>query len=257
MKNKLVCQWKQVCRNCSYLVTADSKHECNKTFCTNCNKKQPSGHFCYVAPLTASKLSDKYMYVFFDTECTQDLARDDGSFGHIPNLLCAQQMCSKCQAMDDMEFDCDQCGKRTHVFWEDSVGKFIDYLRLSRPFADKIYVISHNSRRYDAQFLLRRFLELKWKPDLVMDGTKILSMTEHLKFLDSLNFLPMSLKSMPKSFDLTCKKGYYPHFFNTAKNLNYEGPYPEPKFYGADYMSGDGRAQFSGMVWWAKKQNFP
>ena len=160
------------------------------------------------------------MYVFFDTECTQDLARDDGSFGHIPNLLCAQQMCSKCQAMDDMEFDCDQCGKRTHVFWEDSVGKFIDYLRLSRPFADKIYVISHNSRRYDAQFLLRRFLELKWKPDLVMDGTKILSMTEHLKFLDSLNFLPMSLKSMPKSFDLTCKKGYYPNFFNTAKNLD-------------------------------------
>ena len=45
---------------------------------------------------------------------------------------------------------------------------------------------------------------------------------------------------MPKSFDLTCKKGYYPHFFNTAKNLEYVGPYPEPVFYGA----GDERAQF-------------
>ena len=212
VKSKLVCQWRQVCRNCSYLATGYSKHECNKTFCTNCNKKQPSGHFFYVTPLTDSKLSDKYMYVIFDTECTQYLARDDGSFGHIPNLICAQQMCSKCQAMDDMEIDCDQCGKCTHVFWEDPVGKFIDYLRLSRPFADKIYVISHNSRGYDAQFLLRRFLELKWKPDLVMDGTKILSMTlGHLKFLDSLNFLPMSLKSISKSFDLTCKKGYYPN----------------------------------------------
>jgi hypothetical protein len=41
------------------------------------------------------------------------------------------------------------------------VGKFVDYLRLSRPFADKIYVILHNSRGYDAQFLLRRFLELR------------------------------------------------------------------------------------------------
>ena len=62
----------------------------------------------------------------------------------------------------------------------------------------KIYVISHNSRGYDAQILLRRFLELRWKPELIMDGTKILSMTvEHLQFLDSLNFLPMSLKSMP------------------------------------------------------------
>jgi hypothetical protein len=46
----------------------------------------------------------------------------------------------------------------------------------------------------------------------------------------------MSLKSMPKPFDLTCKKGYYPHFFNTAKNLDYVGPYPEPVFYGADYV---------------------
>jgi hypothetical protein len=109
------------------------------------------------APLTSSKLSNKNMYVFFDTECTQDLARNDGSFGHIPNLICTQQMCSKCQAVDDMGIDCDQYGKRTHVFWEDPVGKFIDYLRLSRPFADKIYAISYNSRGYEEQFLLRRF----------------------------------------------------------------------------------------------------
>ena len=49
---------------------------------------------------------------------------------------------------------------------------------------------------------------------------------------------------MHKSFDLTCKKGYDPHVFNTAENLDYVGPYPEPKFYAADYMSGDERAQF-------------
>jgi len=50
---------------------------------------------------------------------------------------------------------------------------------------------------------------------------------------------------MPKSFDLTCKKGYYPHFFNTAKNLDYVSSHPERKFYGADFMSGDERARFS------------
>ena len=60
VKGKLVCQWRQVCRNCSYLVTCDSKHECFKKFCTFCNKKQPSGHLCYVAPLKPSKLSNKY-----------------------------------------------------------------------------------------------------------------------------------------------------------------------------------------------------
>ena len=40
------------------------------------------------------------------------------------------------------------------------------------------------------------------------------------------------------------KKVYYPHFFNTANNLEYVGPYPESKFYGAGYMSGDDSAIF-------------
>ena len=53
------------------------------------------------------------------------------------------------------------------------------------------------------QFLLRRFLELRWEPKLIVDGSKIVSMVvEHFHFLDSLNYLPLSLKSMPKSFDL-------------------------------------------------------
>ena len=30
-----------------------------------------------------------------------------------------------------------------------------------------------------------------------------------------------------------------PHLFNTAKNLDYVGPHSEPKYYGADFMSGD------------------
>ena len=62
---------------------------------------------------------------------------------------------------------------------------------------------------------------------------------ENLHFLNNPNFLPMSLKMMPKSFDLTRNKGYYTQFFNMAENLDYVGPYPEPKFYGANYVSGD------------------
>jgi len=99
-------------------------------------------------------------------------------------------MCSKCEAVDDLSVDSKQCGKRTHVFLaEDPVGQFIDYLQRSRPFADKIYIISHNSRVYDAQYLLRRFLELGRTPQLIIDGTKILiTIVENLHFLDSLNF---------------------------------------------------------------------
>jgi len=68
---------------------------------------------------------------------------------------------------------------------------------------------------------------------------------ENLHFFDSFNFMHMS-KNMLKSFDLTCKNGYYAHFFNTAYNLDYVGPYPELKLYGLDYMSDDERVQFSG-----------
>jgi len=30
VKGELVCLWRQICRNCSYLVTSDSKYECSK-----------------------------------------------------------------------------------------------------------------------------------------------------------------------------------------------------------------------------------
>ena len=66
-----------------------------------------------------------------------------------------------------------------------------------------------------------------------MDGTKVLSLVfENLNFFDSLNFLPMSLKGMPKSFEITCKKRYYTQVYNTAEKFVYEGRYPKPKFYG-------------------------
>jgi hypothetical protein len=101
-KGSLVCQWKQICRKCNFSVTGDSRHECGKKVCTYCNKKQPLGHYCYVALLLPTKLSNKYLYVFFDTECTQDVEKLDGAFLHTPNLICAQQMCSVCQDEDDM-----------------------------------------------------------------------------------------------------------------------------------------------------------
>ena len=58
-----------------------------------------------MAQLKPSKLSNKYFYVFFNTECTEDLEKCDGTFQHVPNLICAQQICSKSQAVDDVNFD--------------------------------------------------------------------------------------------------------------------------------------------------------
>jgi hypothetical protein len=51
--------------------------------------------------------ADKPVYVYFlCSECTQDIQKHDVSLEHIPNLICAQQMCSKGEAVDDLSVDC-------------------------------------------------------------------------------------------------------------------------------------------------------
>ena len=72
-----------------------------------------------MAALKPRKLTDRVLYVFFDTEFTQDLESCDGSFEYVPKLIFAQEMCSICEAVDDLSANCEQCGKLTHVFWED------------------------------------------------------------------------------------------------------------------------------------------
>ena len=67
-------------------------------------------------------------------------------------------------------------------------------------------------------------------PKPVMQGGKVLyftvpkdkvfARTSGLCFVDSLNFLKMPLSAFTKTFGLKTKKGFYPHFFNTAANAN-------------------------------------
>ena len=103
---------------------------------------------------------------------------------------------------------------------------------------------------YDGVFLLEYLVNNSMRPSKVIyNGSKIMYMEVakglHIRLLDSLNFLPMKLAALPKAFGLAelCK-GYFPHFFNKRENQQYVGPYPEPKAYGADYMSASERAAF-------------
>ena len=34
-------------------------------------------------------------------------------------------MCCKCEVMDDLSVDYEQCGKRVHMFWQDHVGELL------------------------------------------------------------------------------------------------------------------------------------
>jgi hypothetical protein len=89
---------------------------------------------------------------------------------------------------------------------------------------------------------------MKWKPELILNGLKIVSMKiEHMLFIDSVSYLPMPLRKLPEAFGLSVIKSWYPHYFNTNKNLNYAGPIPDLSYYGVDEMVVSERGEF--MTW--------
>jgi hypothetical protein len=123
---------------------------------------------------------DRLLYVFYDFETTQTTRYSSTARLHVPNLVCIQQFCSRCESSDDINQDCTQCGKRKHGFWEDPVGDMINYLRESRPWCNQIIAIEHNAKALDLHFILNRAILLKWCPKLVMSGKKLCMSFEHM-----------------------------------------------------------------------------
>jgi len=154
---------------------------------------------------------------------------------NVPNLVCLQQFGSKCENAQDIGIDCEQCRRRKHTFWDDPVGYLLTYLCKSRHWCGKIVVISHNTKAFDLHFILDRAIFLKWKPKLILNGLKNICITmEHLTFIDSVSFMPCSLRKLPEAFGLTATKSWYPHYFNTKGNMNYVGEITDVSYYGAD-----------------------
>ena len=120
--------------------------------------------------------SDGVLYVFYDIETTQNTQYSETAQEHVPNLLCLQQFCSSCEGVDDSGRECERCGIRQHAFWEDPVGDLLTYLFEQRPWVRQIIAIALNAKAFDLHFILRRGVLLKWRPELVMSGQKIILM---------------------------------------------------------------------------------
>ena len=111
---------------------------------------------------------------------------------------------------------------------------------------------------YDGYFLLEYLIDQSMRPDqIIYSVSKIMYMAIekdlHIKVIDSLNFLPMKLSALPKAFGLEeLKKGWFPHFFNTKDHQHYVGPYPEPEYYGHDFMGNKERTEL--LTWLEKKK---
>ncbi|XP_041435694.1 uncharacterized protein LOC121399337 [Xenopus laevis] len=63
----------------------------------------------------------------------------------------------------------------------------------------------------------------------------------------------MRLSKLPAALGVQSgSKGFFPHYFNTAENQGYIGAMPSIKFYGADYMMPDEKAEF--ITWYEQNR---
>jgi hypothetical protein len=147
-KKKSVCERTRFCQTCDEFIIRSRKHECGKHYCETCKANKERGHFGYMQPLkNVLPSSDRVLYVFYDFETTQNTRHCDTAMLHVPNLVCIQQFCSRCESSDDMDQDCTQCGKRKHSFWKDPVGDMLNYLCESSPGVTRLSSLPIMQRR--------------------------------------------------------------------------------------------------------------
>ena len=173
-----------------------------------------------------------------------------------PASLCANcgDRCSICDSHEQNHFvkapcNNNRCGRRELIFKGfDACHNFCKWL--IKPQHKGMVVMAHNAKAFDTHFILNYCVENSIFPDIVYAGSKIMTMKIgqgiDLRFIDSLNFLPMALKKLPDALNLTSQlvKGFLPHFMNTQENWNYRGKLPAPHYYGVDHMSTSDRQDF-------------
>ena len=231
-----VCQVIRKCGECGKAMDVrqiENGHICEKK-CRTCGvilKQKDNEHKCYIQQLEQEEESSYNHLLFFDFEATQE--HDI----HCPNL---------CVVHDEE--------REVGLFQgEDTVKEFCEWLLT--PEHKGCIVVAHNFQGYDGYFITKYLIQNAIKYEIIYRGAKSLSMTIpmfNIKFIDSLNFIPMSLAKFPKTFgqDELCK-GYFPHLFNKEENQNYVGPIPCQNDYGVNFKKPEERKAF---IAWHQEQ---
>ena len=255
-KTDIVCDAVKKCLDCNRIITGKyvNNHKCGYSECNNCNKYVSKNHKCFMKKVKAKggyctvdsmkpcKNNDSIKntdwcypcrtytekYMFYDFEATQNTGT------HTINLSIAQDFEGKEYIHNSIEEFCKG-------FLND---KFKGYT-----------FIAHNSKGYDCHFVLKWLIDQGIKPYCIYNGAKIMFMEIpklSIRFIDSLNFLQMPLKSFPKTFGMSeLKKGYFPHYFNNECNKDYVGTIPSKKHYGYNQMKPDERTKF--LKWYEER----
>ena len=226
---RTVCEVIRKCEKCGKVMDVrqiKNGHICGKK-CRTCGlilNQEDTDHKCYIQQLEQEEDSSYNHLLFFDFEATQEHGT------HCPNL---------CVVHDEEREVALFQGK-------DTVKNFCEWLLT--PQHKGCIVVAHNFQGYDGYFIKEFLIDNAIHYEIIYRGAKSLSMTVSLfniKFIDSLNFIPMSLAKFPKTFGQNelCK-GYFPHMFNKDENQNYIGPIPCQNDYGVNFMKPGEREAF-------------
>ena len=230
---RTVCQVIRECEKCGKSMDVrkikPGGHICGRK-CRTCGvivTQEDTAHKCYIQPLEQEEDSSYNQLLFFDFEATQEHGT------HCPNL---------CVVHDEEREVALFQGK-------DTVKQFCQWL--FTPQHKGCIVVAHNFQGYDGYFIKDFLIQNAIQYEIIYRGAKSLSLKVpdwNIRFIDSINFIPMALAKFPKTFgqDELCK-GYFPHAFNKDENQNYVGPIPCQNDYGVNFMKPGEREAF--MAW--------
>ena len=238
---KTVCEKIKKCSTCHHSMDVRklNNHQCidNKK-CPTCKiGRNPNdlNHKCYMQQEQPKEEPSYAQLLFFDFECTQEHGI------HEVNLCVVY----------------DEEGEVGVFRGKNAVSDFCDWL--FTPEHHQCIVIAHNFQGYDSYPILKHLNKNAIPYDVILNGAKCVTLTTktkqkrklfqiEIKFIDSLNFIPMALAKFPKTFaQPELCKGYFPHFFNKDENQDYVGPIPCQDDYGVNYMKPEAREKF--MTW--------
>ena len=237
---RTVCEAVKKCPTCkkSMDVRRLNNHPCvdNKE-CSTCNavlNPNNPNHKCYMQQEQPKEEPSYAQLLFFDFECTQERGI------HEVNLCVVY----------------DEKGEAAVFRGKNTVKQFCEWL-FTPQHQDSI-VIAHNFQGYDSYPIIKCLHEHAVVCEAIYNGAKCITLKPktkkshqfglRIKFIDSLNFIPMALAKFPKTFgqDELCR-GYFPHFFNKDENQEYVGPIPCQDDYGVNHMKPEARERF--MTW--------
>lgn len=199
-----------------------------------------------------------YRYVAWDVETCQEVVQDSERVQLVVNCVAARMVCSLCVDLRQSEH-CDGCGDERSVYYlgEGAMEQFCQWLTATdRGDPDdhlETICFAHNFKAFDSMPLLAYIFSHNLIPELIMTGCKVMGLKlpdQKLKFLDSLNFMPMPLKNLPKAMglDASLAKGTFPHRFNRMEHMGKKFPcHPPASYYDPGSMKPDERAEFE--VW--------